>query len=271
VWLPIATDSAWQQVRCIRISVPGDPRETVEQQYGNHLLYFEATADEAGEIPLEIVYDIRRKETVSSPITAEGRPLLGLFLKPSRNIPVDGSLMRQVVTRSILGTDAMASARAFYDAVDGHMRYNKPAGQPWGRGDAVWACQSGFGNCTDYHSLFIGLCRERQIPAKFEIGFPIAREASKGTVEGYHCWAMFAADGRWHAVDISEADQVPEMKEYYFGRLTPDRVTFTLGRDLQLEPRQAAGPVNFLIYPYVEVDGKPHTSLEKRFRYEEID
>ncbi len=271
VWLPIATDSAWQQVCRIRISVPGDPRETVEQQYGNHLLYFEATADKTGEIPLEIVYDIRRKETVSSPIAGEVRSSLDLFLKPTRNIPIDGSLMRQVVTRSIMGTDAMATVRELYDAVNDHMRYDRPAGQPWGRGDAAWACKSGFGNCTDYHSLFIGLCRERHIPAKFEIGFPIACDASKGTVGGYHCWAMFAADGRWHAVDISEADKAPEMEEYYFGHLTPDRVTFTLGRDLLLEPRQAAGPVNFLIHPYVEVDGKPHTSLEKRFRYEGID
>ena len=36
-------------------------------------------------------------------------------------------------------------------------------------------------------------------------------------------------------------------------------------------PAQAAGPVNFLVYPYVEVDGRQHTSFEKRFRYEDVD
>ena len=30
-----------------------------------------------------------------------------------------------------------------------------------------------------------------------------------------------------------------------------------MGRDLVLTPRQSGGPLNFLIYPYVEVDGKP--------------
>ena len=30
-----------------------------------------------------------------------------------------------------------------------------------------------------------------------------------------------------------------------------------MGRDLVLKPRQSGEPVNFLIYPYVEVDGKP--------------
>jgi hypothetical protein len=70
-------------------------------------------------------------------------------------------------------------------------------------------------------------------------------------------------------VDISEADKNPLMKDYYFGNLTADRVTFSVGRDLTLEPPQAAGPVNFLVYPYTEVDGKPHASFEKRFCFED--
>jgi hypothetical protein len=60
------------------------------------------------------------------------------------------------------------------------------------------------------------------------------------------------------------------MKDYYFGNLTADRVMFTVGRDLQLTPRQAGGPVNFLVYPYVEVEGKPHTSFTSAFGYEDL-
>jgi hypothetical protein len=58
-------------------------------------------------------------------------------------------------------------------------------------------------------------------------------------------------------VDISEADRHPDMKEYYFGNLTEDRVTFTTGRDIELVPRQAGPRLNYFIYPYIEVDGKP--------------
>ena len=60
------------------------------------------------------------------------------------------------------------------------------------------------------------------------------------------------------------------MQDYYFGNLTADRVMFTTGRDLQLDPPQDAGPVNFLIYPYVEVDGHRHDKITKRFRYEDL-
>ena len=96
------------------------------------------------------------------------------------------------------------------------MRYDKPIDKPgWGQGDAIWACGNGFGNCTDFHSLFISAARNLKIPSQFEIGFMIpprnhASEAKQsGSVGGYHCWAKFLADGKWLPVDISEADKHP--------------------------------------------------------------
>jgi hypothetical protein len=47
------------------------------------------------------------------------------------------------------------------------------------------------------------------------------------------------------------------MKHYYFGNLTENRVTFTTGRDLQLVPPQQGAPLNFFVYPYIEVNGEP--------------
>jgi len=63
-------------------------------------------------------------------------------------------------------------------------------------------------------------------------------------------------------VDISEAVKHPEKSRYYFGALDPDRVTLTGGRDLELTPRPAAGPLNFFVLPHVEVDGRvwPHVA-----------
>ena len=50
------------------------------------------------------------------------------------------------------------------------MRYDK-TGTGWGRGDALWACDAKRGNCTDFHSPFIGMRRADGIPARFDIGF----------------------------------------------------------------------------------------------------
>src|SRR5947207_2846041 len=83
-----------------------------------------------------------------------------------------------------------------------------------GQGDSVWACESKYGNCTDFHSLFISLARSQKIPAQFEIGFPIPEKRSAdemSEVPGYHCWAKFRPQGKgWIPVDISEASKNPK-------------------------------------------------------------
>jgi transglutaminase-like putative cysteine protease len=152
------------------------------------------------------------------------------------------------------------------------MRYSKDR-PGWGRGDSVWACDSKFGNCSDFHSLFISLARSQKLPARFEIGFSVPGTASKGDIAGYHCWAFFKPMGKgWVPVDISEANKDPKMRDYYFGNLTPDRVAFSVGRDITLVPKQAGKPVNFFIYPYVEIDGKeyPQAKIDKHVTFEDV-
>jgi hypothetical protein len=51
--------------------------------------------------------------------------------------------------------------------------------------------------------------------------------------------------------------------------LSENHVPFRTGRDLTLIPKQATGPINFLIYPHVNITGKVHlvpglTSLQER-------
>ncbi|MFV2069378.1 MAG: transglutaminase-like domain-containing protein [Pirellulales bacterium] len=133
---------------------------------------------------------------------------------------------------------------------DRRKRYNKKWGGISNRG--------GPQPSSGFHSLFIALSRAKGVPARFEIGFSLPPERGEGTVGGYHCWAFFHIDERgWVPMDISEADKHPEMKEYYFGNLTEDRVTFTTGRDIDLVPKQDDAPLIYFVVPYVEVDGTP--------------
>ena len=167
--------------------------------------------------------------------------------------------------------DQMALGKMLYDLVNNHMKYSKE-GIGWGQGDAVWACDSKYGNCSDFHSLFISLARSQKIPSKFEIGFPLPEARGRGEIPGYHCWAKFRPTGKdWIPVDISEANKNPKMKDYYFGNLTEDRITFSTGRDIELVPKQSGDPLNFIVYPYVEVDGKPWPAekIRRKFSYED--
>ncbi len=264
VWIPLAQSAPQQSVEIIEINVPGEYRITREAAHGNALLYFEATPNAAGRIPFRIVYRCTRFERTRLRTESSSPCHRALYLRPARLVPIEPQVLAGWAP-----LDRQAAPEDLYDAVDQHMRYAKPPGQPWGRGDVRWACGSGIGNCSDFHSLFLAACRFHGIPSRFEIGFPIPEDRHAGKVPGYHCWASFESKGRWIPVDISEADKHPERRDYYFGHLDPHRIRFSVGRDLLLEPPNQSGPVNFLIYPHVEIDGRNHTPLVKDFAFEE--
>jgi transglutaminase-like putative cysteine protease len=272
VWLPLPATSADQKVEVVEQDLPGKAQIGQESKWANHVLYFEAPPRADGTLPLRIVYRVTRREV------SEQTPLAGTdapdaeYLKADALVPLGGKPMSLLANKT-LPEDQMQLGRLIYDVVDDHMEYRKDK-PGWGRGDAVWACDSGFGNCTDFHSLFISLARTNKMPARFEIGFPIPEKRGEGDVAGYHCWAKFKPTGHgWVPVDISEANKNPAKRDYFFGHLDENRVTFTTGRDLVLVPKQDGPPVNFLIYPYVEVDGKPYAAdnVKRQFKYQDVD
>ncbi|TXT38621.1 MAG: transglutaminase-like [Planctomycetota bacterium] len=59
------------------------------------------------------------------------------------------------------------------------------------------------------------------------------------------------------------------MKDYYFGGLTADRVTFSVGRDISLVPKSDSQPLNFFVYPHIEIGGKalPKENVELQFAF----
>lgn len=75
------------------------------------------------------------------------------------------------------------------------------------------------------------------------------------------------------AVDISEANQHTKQAGYYFGNLTEDRVTFGVGRDITLSPPQAGEPLNYFVYPHVEVGGKayPADRVTRQFSFNDAE
>jgi uncharacterized protein (TIGR03000 family) len=271
IWLPVPSSDDDQDVRMVLTELPPGNRLTRETQYGNQLLYVEGRANAAGTIPISVTYRVTRREVRGESPNTDNNLRLARFLQPDAVVPVGGKPLELLEGKN-LPKDPMALARTLYDVVNGHMRYGKD-GIGWGNGDVLWACDSRFGNCSDFHSLFISLARAKGLPAKFEIGFGLPSERGAGEVSGYHCWAKFRPAGKgWVPVDISEANKTPALRDYYFGNLTENWVTFSGGRDLELVPRQSTRPVNFFIYPHVEVDGAvyPASKVERKFTYRDV-
>jgi len=275
VWLPVPQTNDHQRIRSLKVDLPARGQFSTDGVHGNRILYFETTSPGSGSLAFNTTYLVRRREVQAlEGISSRARLSAGqkqLYLSANKKVPLAGKPL-DLLAGVEFATDPLLVARLLYDRVDQHVRYDKS--QPgYGNGDVLWVCDSQFGNCTDFHSLFISWARSRGLPARFEIGFPLPPQRGKGTIGGYHCWALFHTARRgWVPVDISEADKHPDMKEYYFGNLTEDRVTFTTGRDIELVPRQAGPPLNYFVYPYIEVDGKPwpRESTRQAFSYTDV-
>src|SRR5271155_4264800 len=275
-WIPLPREDRFQQVSDLKIDSPAHVEVVNQPTGGNRVVHLVAKVPPSGSLPVTIRFKVRRVEESADMEKAQANipePTGGAFdsyLGPDRLVPIDGQIKLVSAKVGDPNRSSYEQARAIYDYVIANMIYDK-SGNGWGRGDAIYACDVKKGNCTDFHSLFIAIARSRGIPARFTIGFPLGA-AGSGKIPGYHCWAEFYAGGEWVPVDASEAWKHPARHDYYFGNLDADRVAFTRGRDLVLNPPQAGEPLNYLVYPYVQVDGKPlsKAQIKNSFAYSDL-
>lgn len=275
IWLPLPQSNQHQKISDLEIRSDYPYSLYKESEYGNFIFKLEASSKLPESLLVSLSFVVTRT-TYSAFKPTEARPgkisdpSLKRFLSPDRLVPTAGIIKQLVDSVEQAKMTDWEKARAIYDYVVNTMSYDK-GGQGWGRGDAVYACQVLKGNCTDFHSLFIGMARAGGIPARFVIGFPVPQDRTKGEISGYHCWAEFYTKERgWVPVDASEANQHPQLREFYFGNLDPSRVEFTVGRDLQIDPQAKIDPLNYFIYPYLLVDGKEYQEVETKFRFADL-
>lgn len=275
VFVPLPQSDRQQRIEDLIIESRYPYRVEKEKEYGNSILRIEIPANEAGEVVTKISFKAQRsgytqldaKKLWKEPLTPEAR---ARFLAPDRLVPIDGKIQEltaQVVKKNL---PDLEKARMIYDHITSTMKYDK-TGSGWGNGDAIYACDVRKGNCTDFHSLFIAMARASGIPARFVIGFSIPEKTTHGAIEGYHCWAEFYTDDYgWIPVDATEAVKHPEKKEFFFGGLDEHRVQFSVGRDIRLENIVLSEPINYFIYPYVLVDGKPFHGVKRAITFSEL-
>jgi transglutaminase-like putative cysteine protease len=277
IWFPAAHSDNYQEIRVVAATGDLPLKKASESRFGNELYYAESSKAKGGDLRFEVTYDVMRYEHVT---LGSQRPRLENaslqpkereeFLGPDKLVPITGLPAQLAARTTAEQTTELGKARAIYDYVFANMRYDK-TGSGWGRGDVLYACDAKKGNCTDFHSLFISMARSQRIPARFEIGFPLPEDKTSGDIAGYHCWAEFfdPKDG-WIPVDISEAWKHPEKKDYFFGAHDANRIQFSLGRDLKLNPAQQGDALNYFVYPYVEVDAKQYPNVKFEFSFADV-
>lgn len=274
MYIPLPLEGDGQRIldESLQASLPGSRGE--EPVYGNRYYRISRPAESDEPLTATLSWTIARSVVGAQPAQPLTPAEQALYLAPNALVPVGHEVLDpilQEIQRERADTSTAATARAIYDWVVDNVEYKK-VGTGWGNGDTFWACSERYGNCTDFHALFISLARTEQIPARFEIGFPVPDDRSAGSIGGYHCWVrMYLPQRGWVPIDASEAAKHPQRRELLYGTQPADRIHFTTGRDLVISAGSREQPLNYFVYPYIEIDGQPWTGrVPTRFSFEDV-
>ena len=158
VWIPLPQNGDQQQVEVASKDLPANAKTTMEKKHGNKMFYFEPKG--SGDANFHVTYKITRKELLG--LKQPGKEKLTgkekeKYLAADALVPLGGK-PKELIANLSLSDDPIEAGKQLYLRTDEHMMYDKSR-PGYGTGDANWACDSQFGNCTDFHSLFISFAR----------------------------------------------------------------------------------------------------------------
>ena len=175
LWIPLPQADGYQDVSSLRIDSPVSYSQGRDPEYKNTFTEFKPTAQQAAvgfDVTLHFTATRHEHKVILVGVKADAAavsssdPMFARYLEPDKLVPLNGTIDELAKEHTAGDTTEIEKARHIYEYVVSTMRYDK-TGEGWGRGDAVWACTSKRGNCTDFHSLFIGMMRSSGIPARF--------------------------------------------------------------------------------------------------------
>ena len=286
LWIPYPVSDRYQSISDITIKGNFSSRSiSAEGSTGNLALYAEWKEPVTGERYVDLSFNAVALERFNkdfalgkSELPAEVKP----YLRATRFIPVDGKI-REIALKATKGKESTVDkARAIYDwVIDNTSR--DPNVKGCGLGDVEKTLAAKSGKCADISTVYVALARAAGVPAREVFGLRLSKKpGTSDMTSGHHCWSEFYAPGYgWVPVDPADVrklmlvqnlnlKQAKDYREYYFGTVGANRIVLGHGgRGYYLNPKQKAGPLNYFMYPYAEVDGKSLEWLaaQKRLKY----
>ena len=178
--------------RCERLDA-NYPYELIVDDLGNQVLHF--TFQNLPPFSTKLIHIQADVELVSAPRTIQAADRND-FLKAENRIESDSpevlGLAKKLKARNTLDT-----AQNIFRWVSENIRY---AGFHAADRGALYALRHRQGDCTEFMSLFVALCRANDIPAR-GIGGYVCPGDTILKAGDYHNWAEFYGDGTWRLAD----------------------------------------------------------------------
>ncbi len=290
LWLPLpmtATDG-WQQAEIVLVNGSASTQGEIDASQAGADYYNASWQDTA---PRQIgISCLARTVDRGTGVNALPNGVHGklpksvhAFLSPTQHIPVDGIVLDTARQATRGAHTPLEQARAIYDWVVVNS-FRDPATQGCGLGDIKTMLETGNlgGKCADINSLFVGLARASGIPAREVFGIRVGESkqfkslGKTGDVtRAQHCRAEFYLVGYgWVPVDPADVPKsileeklpltdpkIVALRDKLFGYWEMNWLALNHARDFSLKPHAAHNPINFLMYPYAELDGVAREQL----------
>ena len=271
LWFPYPVSDEHQRIE--DVVVDGNFASSAvyrEPESGALYLYAEWVGDHK-ERTFEMTFRAEARERTVKELREADAPIpkvVERYLESNYWVPTDGEIRRIAETVTAGRKGILEKARAVYDwVVENTFRDPKIKGCGLGIVEQTLARRGG--KCADISSVFVALARAAGVPAREVFGLRLGEEAQQDITKGHHCWAEFYLPGTgWVPVDPADVRKVMLVKDlsleeaepyrrYFFGSVDKYRIVLEKGgRGLTLYPPQDAGPLNYLMYPYAEADGR---------------
>jgi len=271
LWLPYPASDEFQQIVDIKVQGNYTSSTVYKEEESNARYLFADWRGDFTNRKLHFSFKVNTRERVQRNLVYSGEPVpaeINKYLTSTPLIPTDGEVLE--ISRKITNKHQgiLKKSRAIYDWVVVNTKRD-PSVRGCGLGNVEMTLVKRSGKCADLSSVYVALARASGVPAREVFGLRLGSKTKQDITGEYHCWAEFYLPGTgWVQVDPSDVRKLMYAKgvglkeaapyqEYFFGSVDEHRIALKHGgRGIQLIPPQSAGPVNYLMYPYAEVDGK---------------
>lgn len=274
LWFPYPASSAEQTIERLRFDGNYSSFSLAREPLSGALYLYVQWAQPMARRRLVVAFHARARSASAVDLVERGGefpPEVRRYLEASFWLPANDPAVKETAAAIVAGKrGVLARARAIYDWTLENLRRD-PAVPGCGLGKVEVTLASRSGKCADISSVFVALARAAGIPSREVFGLLLGRRGQGDVTDGHHCWAEFHLAGAgWVPVDPAglqkealargldaRAEGARPLRDRYFGAIDGGRIVLHRGGRGLSFPEGNAGKVNYFMYPYCEVDGRP--------------
>jgi len=231
VWISQPTTFDCQDINSFSISPK--PKKQYEDLQGNKILYFCFKDLKEIEIKVSIRATLWKSKInfKKNKALLPNSKLFDRYIKNEEFLKQTPEIKRKVYEITKNDKSVLDKINSIFNFIIHNFNYSYPIKK---RGTEKLNLSDLRGDCAEYSSLFVAMCRILKIPARNSTGFVIS-PTNKKIVE--HGWAgIYLGPHGWIDFDTQYASTEKNKLKKYFGQREDYRIIFTNGFNIPLKP-----------------------------------